>query len=50
MELRVLQYFLAIAKEESISKAANYLHISQSKRWKNSLAPCCLFVAAVRSP
>lgn len=29
MELRVLQYFLAIAKEESISKAANYLHISQ---------------------
>ena len=29
MEFRVLQYFLAIAKEESISKAANYLHISQ---------------------
>lgn len=29
MELRVLQYFLAIAREESISKAAQYLHISQ---------------------
>lgn len=29
MELRVLQYFLAIAREESISKAAEYLHISQ---------------------
>lgn len=29
MELRVLQYFLAIANEESISKAAQYLHISQ---------------------
>lgn len=29
MELRVLQYFLAIAREESISGAAEYLHISQ---------------------
>jgi len=29
MELRVLQYFLAIVREESISGAADYLHISQ---------------------
>lgn len=29
MELRVLQYFLAVAKEESISGAANSLHLSQ---------------------
>lgn len=29
MELRVLQYFLAVAKEQSISKAAKYLHLSQ---------------------
>lgn len=29
MELRVLQYFLAIAREESISKAAEYLHVTQ---------------------
>lgn len=29
MEFRVLQYFLAIAREESISSAAEYLHISQ---------------------
>lgn len=29
MEFRVLQYFLAIAREESISGAAEYLHISQ---------------------
>lgn len=29
MELRVLQYFLAIAREESISGAAEFLHISQ---------------------
>lgn len=29
MEFRVLQYFLAIAREESISGAAEYLHITQ---------------------
>ncbi len=29
MELRVLQYFLAIAREESITKAAEFLHITQ---------------------
>lgn len=30
MELRVLQYFLAIAREDSISKAAKLLHLSQN--------------------
>ena len=29
MEIRVLEYFLAIAREESISKAAEALHITQ---------------------
>lgn len=29
MELRVLKYFLAVAKEENISKAAQLLHITQ---------------------
>ena len=29
MELRVLQYFLAVAREQSISAAAGSLHISQ---------------------
>ena len=29
MELRVLQYFLAIAREQSVSGAAEYLHLSQ---------------------
>lgn len=29
MELRVLEYFLAVAREETISKAAKYLHITQ---------------------
>ena len=29
MELRVLQYFLAVAREQSISAAAAFLHISQ---------------------
>ena len=29
MELRVLQYFLAVAREQSISAAAETLHLSQ---------------------
>lgn len=29
MELRVLEYFLAVAREESISKAAEFLHLTQ---------------------
>ena len=29
MELRVLQYFLAVAREQSISSAAKSLHLSQ---------------------
>lgn len=29
MELRVLEYFLAVAREQSISGAAEYLHLTQ---------------------
>ena len=29
IETRLLQYFLAIAEEQSITRAAEYLHISQ---------------------
>ena len=29
MELRVLRYFLVVAKEENITKAAKLLHITQ---------------------
>ena len=29
IETRLLQYFLAVAEEQSITKAAEYLHISQ---------------------
>ena len=29
MEIRVLKYFLMVAREENITRAANLLHISQ---------------------
>ena len=29
MEVRVLRYFLAIAREENITRAANLLHLTQ---------------------
>ena len=29
IETRLLQYFLAVAEEQSITKAAEYLHITQ---------------------
>lgn len=29
MDIRVLRYFIAVANEENISAAANYLHLSQ---------------------
>ena len=29
MEIRVLKYFLAVAREGSITKAANFLHLTQ---------------------
>lgn len=29
MDIRILRYFLAVAREENITKAANFLHISQ---------------------
>ena len=42
MELRVLQYFLAVAKEQNISAAAQSLHLTQptcpdsSKSWRRN--------------
>ena len=56
MELRVLHYFLTIAREQSISGAAEFLHISQPTlsrqmkdmrmSWENS----CLSAAIEKSP
>ena len=40
MELRVLEYFLAVAREQSISGAAEYLHLTQptlSRQLRESL-------------
>lgn len=48
MELRVLEYFLAVAREQSISGAAEYLHLTQptlsrgsSGSWRRSWAVPC---------
>lgn len=52
MELRVLRYFLTIAREGSITNAANVLHVTQptlsgrSMTWKKSWDSGCLFAAA----
>lgn len=54
IELRDLRYFLAVAQQESITKAADYLFIAQPslrgacKSWKASWTKSCLSEEAER--
>lgn len=54
MDIRVMRYFLAIAQEENLTKAANLIHISQpslSKQMKElemELGKRCLFVETAK--
>ncbi len=36
MEIRVLRYFLMVAREENITKAANLLHLTQPHAFPDS--------------
>ena len=43
MELRLLEYFLTVVREENISRAAEVLHVTQptlSRQMKDPLAKC----------
>ena len=47
MEIRILKYFLAVAQEESITKAAEILHTTQPNlsRQLNMLEACLLYTS-----
>ena len=43
IETRLLQYFLAIAEEQSITRAAEYLHVTRPTLSKQSNVPSAVF-------
>ena len=53
MDLRVLHYFLTVAKEQSFTKAAEQLHITQPtlsrQLWKRNWKPRFLNVEGITS-
>ena len=53
MEIRVLRYFLAVVREEGISRAADALHITQptlSRQLSPELMATCVFAWKRQQP
>ena len=47
MELRTLRYFLAVAREENMTEAANVLHVTSRCGWCSTLLRNCIVTIPV---
>ena len=50
MEIRVLRYFLEIAREGNMSRAAERLHVTQPTLSKQMISQEVIFILAVQNP